>query len=74
MFLFTGLTNPHFTPEILTKVTLLNYSITPEGLKDQMLSFVAREEEPKDEEEKLRYLFDNKRVNIKYSIKKNYHG
>lgn len=30
----TSLPNPHYTPSILTKVTLINFTITPEALKD----------------------------------------
>ena len=54
LFLITNLPNPHYTPETLTKITLLNFTITKDGLKDQMLSLICKEEEPKDEEEKLK--------------------
>jgi dynein heavy chain, axonemal len=33
LYLVTSLPNPHYTPEVITKVTLLNYTVTPEGLK-----------------------------------------
>lgn len=43
VFLTTRLANPHFTPELCAKVSVLNFSITPEGLLDQMLGvFVVR--------------------------------
>jgi len=54
LYLVSNLNNPHYLPEVLTKVTLLNFTITYEGLKDQMLSLVAKEEEPKDEDEKIK--------------------
>jgi dynein heavy chain len=42
----TKLRNPHYLPEVSTKVTLLNFMITYEGLSDQLLSIiVARERE-----------------------------
>jgi len=34
LYLICNLPNPHYTPEVLTKVTLLNFTITPEGAKD----------------------------------------
>ena len=33
-FLTTKLRNPHYLPEVCTKVTLLNFCITKEGLND----------------------------------------
>ena len=36
-FMTTKLTNPHYTPEMMVKVTLLNFFITPGGLEDQLL-------------------------------------
>lgn len=43
LFLTTRLANPHFPPEMCAKVSVLNFSVTPEGLKDQMLcTFVVR--------------------------------
>lgn len=46
LYLITSLPNPHYSPSILTKVTLINFTITPEALKDQMTSILVREEEP----------------------------
>ena len=37
----TKLPNPHYAPELQVKVTLLNFTITPEGLEDQMLGTVS---------------------------------
>ena len=34
LYLISSLPNPHYIPEILTKVTLLNYTVTRDGLKD----------------------------------------
>jgi len=43
-YLTTKLPNPHYAPETAVKVTLLNFTITPEGLEDQLLGiFVAVE-------------------------------
>uniref|UniRef100_A0A3B4WAJ9 Dynein heavy chain ATP-binding dynein motor region domain-containing protein n=1 Tax=Seriola lalandi dorsalis TaxID=1841481 RepID=A0A3B4WAJ9_SERLL len=34
-YITTKLRNPHYLPELATKVSLLNFMITPEGLEDQ---------------------------------------
>ena len=40
LYLVTELRNPHFAPEVAVKVTLLNFTITPEGLQDQVSYFL----------------------------------
>ena len=45
-FLSTKLRNPHYLPEVSTKVTLLNFMITYEGLTDQLLGILVAKEEP----------------------------
>lgn len=47
LYLITSLPTPHFPPEVQTKVTLLDFSITSDGLLDQLLSLLVKEEEPK---------------------------
>jgi dynein heavy chain len=41
LYFTTKLRNPHYLPELSTKVTLLNFMITPEGLEDQLLGIVV---------------------------------
>lgn len=53
-YITTKLRNPHFLPELSTKVTIVNFMITPEGLEDQLLCIVAAKERPELEEEKVR--------------------
>lgn len=43
-YVTTKLRNPHYLPELSTKVTLLNFMITPEGLEDQLLGIVVAKE------------------------------
>lgn len=44
LYLTTKFRNPHYLPEISTKVTLINFMITPEGLEDQLLGIVVAQE------------------------------
>ena len=46
----TKLANPHYLPEICIKVTLINFTVTPEGLEDQLLVEVVRSERPELEQ------------------------
>ncbi len=41
LYITTKLRNPHYLPELTTKVTLINFMITFEGLKDQLLAEVV---------------------------------
>ncbi|KAJ3342024.1 Dynein heavy chain 7, axonemal [Gonapodya sp. JEL0774] len=63
-YITTKLRNPHYLPELSTKVTLVNFMITPEGLEDQLLGIVSAKERPELEEEKNKLVIqsaDNKR-------------
>jgi len=44
--LTTKYSNPHYLPEVSTKVTLINFMITSEGLSDQLLGIVVEKENP----------------------------
>ena len=46
LYLITTLPNPHYPPELQVKVTLLNFTVTPSGLQDQMLGLVVAKEAP----------------------------
>jgi len=45
-YMTTKLRNPHYLPEVSTKVTLINFMITFEGLSDQLLGLVVEKEKP----------------------------
>lgn len=65
LYITTKLPNPHYLPELSVKVTLLNFSITPVGLSDQLLGTVVKEERPDWEEEKNKLIVsgaENKRA------------
>jgi dynein heavy chain len=49
-FVTTKLSNPHYLPEICIKVTIINFTVTPEGLEDQLLVDVVKYEQPELEQ------------------------
>lgn len=58
-YITTKLRNPHYMPEISTAVTLINFGITYEGLRDQLLSTVVAKERPELETEKERLITES---------------
>ncbi|XP_066905838.1 dynein axonemal heavy chain 6 isoform X4 [Halyomorpha halys] len=46
LYVTTKLGNPHYLPEICIQVTLVNFTVTPSGLEDQLLGDVVRIERP----------------------------
>lgn len=46
----TKLANPHFLPEVSVKVALVNFTVTFQGLEDQLLGDVVKNERPEIEE------------------------
>lgn len=46
LYMTTKLGNPHYLPEICIKVTIVNFTVTPSGLEDQLLADVVRLERP----------------------------
>jgi len=36
-YVTTKLSNPHYLPEICIQVTLINFTVTPSGLEEQLL-------------------------------------
>ena len=41
-YMTTKLSNPHYLPEICIKVTIINFSVTKQGLEDQILRYEKR--------------------------------
>ncbi|CAK1600591.1 unnamed protein product [Parnassius mnemosyne] len=52
MYLTTKLGNPIYTPEILTKTTMVNFAVKEQGLTSQLLGIVVRKERPQLEQMK----------------------
>ena len=56
LYMTSNLPNPHFTPEISTKVTIINFTITKHGLREQLRTILCEIECPKETEEKKKVL------------------
>lgn len=52
LYITTKLSNPHYTPEILSKTTLVNFAVKVNGLQAQLLGIIVRKEKPALEEQK----------------------
>jgi len=61
MFMTSTLPNPHYAPETQVKVSLLNFTLTPKGLEDQMLGVFVVTELPELEERKSALVVGNAR-------------
>ena len=46
LYITTKLSNPHYSPELCTKTTMVNFSVKKHGLEDQLLGIVVNLEEP----------------------------
>ena len=49
-YMTSKLANPHYMPELCIKVTLINFTVTMDGLENQLLADVVRKERPDLEE------------------------
>ena len=58
----TKLRNPHYSPEISVKVSILNFLVTPEGLEDQLLGIVVTQERPDLAEMKNQLVISNAKM------------
>ncbi|KAH1023596.1 hypothetical protein HUJ04_012770 [Dendroctonus ponderosae] len=50
LILHTKLANPHYKPEMQAQATLINFTVTRDGLEDQLLAEVVKAERPDLEE------------------------
>jgi dynein heavy chain len=46
LYLHTKLSNPHYPPEVQAETTLVNFSVTQDGLDEQLLALVVKFERP----------------------------
>jgi len=52
LYITTRMANPHYTPEISTKVTVVNFTVVESGLEEQCLGLVIKSEMPSLETQK----------------------
>jgi len=52
LYLQCKLANPHYRPEIAAQCTIINFTVTPEGLEDQILALVVNTEKAELEQQK----------------------
>jgi len=65
LFLHTKMSNPHFPPEVQAETTLINFTVTQDGLEDQLLALVVNKERPDLEETKTALIVQNNEFTIK---------
>jgi dynein heavy chain len=65
LFLHTKLSNPHYPPEIQAECTLINFTVTEDGLEDQLLSLVVKMERPDLAQTKEQLISDQNGYKIK---------
>jgi dynein heavy chain len=58
-YMTTKLPNPHFSPETSANVTIINFTLAPTGLEDQLLALVVAHERPDLEEAKNTLMVSN---------------
>lgn len=49
LYMTSKMPNPHYPPEVCIKVTLINFTVTAEGLEEQLLGDVVVKEKPEVE-------------------------
>jgi dynein heavy chain len=59
------MSNPHYPPEIQAETTLINFTVTQDGLEDQLLALVVNKERPDLEETKTALIVQNNEFTIK---------
>lgn len=52
LFITTKLPNPHYLPEVYIKVNIINFTVTLEGLEDQLLGLAVKKEANEVEEKR----------------------
>jgi dynein heavy chain len=67
LILHTKLANPHYKPEMQAQTTLINFTVTRDGLEEQLLAEVVKAERP--DLEKLRSELTKQQNDFKITVK-----
>ncbi|KAA0177346.1 hypothetical protein FNF27_01124 [Cafeteria roenbergensis] len=70
VFFITRLPNPHFSPELQAKTTVVDFTVTMQGLEDQLLGLVIQREQ-KALEDQLAKVLEDVNANTKSLLKLN---
>eukprot|EP01012_Entosiphon_sulcatum_P019543 TRINITY_DN24443_c0_g2_i1.p1 TRINITY_DN24443_c0_g2~~TRINITY_DN24443_c0_g2_i1.p1 ORF type:complete len:4685 (-),score=794.60 TRINITY_DN24443_c0_g2_i1:231-14285(-) len=65
LILQSRLSNPHYTPEIQAETSLINFTVTQEGLEEQLLALVVNRERSELEQQKTELIQQNNRFFIR---------
>ncbi|XP_063306953.1 dynein axonemal heavy chain 11 [Pelobates fuscus] len=68
LILHTKLANPHYKPELQAQTTLINFTVTPDGLEDQLLADVVSVERP--DLESLKSMITKQQNDFKIELKR----
>lgn len=52
LYMTTKIPNPHYLPEVFIKVSIINFTVTFDGLEDQLLADVVKNENPEIEKQR----------------------
>lgn len=52
LYFTTKLSNPKYTPEVMGKTMVINFTVTLMGLRDQLLNVVVSFEKPEEEKQR----------------------
>eukprot|EP00958_Prasinococcus_capsulatus_P027403 scaffold5502_cov390-Prasinococcus_capsulatus_cf.AAC.6 len=65
LYMCSKLSNPHYGPEVSGKTVIINYSVTQQGLREQLLNVTVRHERADLEEQRealVKDMFENTRI------------
>lgn len=68
LILQTKLANPHYKPEMQAQTTLINFTVTRDGLEEQLLAEVVKAERPDLETQKAQLTMEQNRFKISLKV------